>query len=198
MDVAIIKYNAGNIYSVDYALKRLGVTPIITADPALLRKADKVIFPGVGEAFTTMEYLRAHQLDQVIKSLKQPVLGICLGMQLMCQHSEEGNADCLGIFPTEVKRFQPTRHEDKVPHMGWNTIEGLESPLFRNVPEGSFVYYVHSYRPDIAQGQTIARTSYSEGVFSAALHRDNFFGTQFHPEKSGEVGARIISNFIDL
>ena len=131
MDVAIIKYNAGNIYSVDYALKRLGVTPIITADPELLNKADKVIFPGVGEAFTTMEYLREHKLDQVILNLKQPVLGICLGMQLMCMRSEEGNADCLGIFPTEVKRFIPQKHEDKVPHMGWNTLTNVKMSDWR-------------------------------------------------------------------
>ena len=143
MNVAIIKYNAGNIYSVDYALKRLGITPVITADPELIRKADKVIFPGVGEAFTTMEYLKAHQMKDLIRGLKQPVLGICLGMQLMCRYSEEGNADCLGIFDVDVKRFIvkrfiPQRHEDKVPHMGWNTITdlkgGLFSPALENLP----------------------------------------------------------------
>ena len=196
MDVAIIKYNAGNIYSVDYALKRLGVTPIITADPALLRKADKVIFPGVGEAFTTMEYLRAHQLDQVIKSLKQPVLGICLGMQLMCQHSEEGNADCLGIFPTAVKRFQPTRHEDKVPHMGWNTLTNVQSALFEGGLEGQFVYFVHSYYVPL-NDFTAATTDYIL-PFSASLHKDNFYASQFHPEKSGSVGEQMLKNFLQL
>ena len=145
MNVAIIKYNAGNIYSVDYALKRLGITPVITADPELIRKADKVIFPGVGEAFTTMEYLKAHQMTDLICGLKQPVLGICLGMQLMCRYSEEGNADCLGIFDVDVKRFIPQRHEDKVPHMGWNTITDLKGGLFSPALENQFVYFVHSF-----------------------------------------------------
>lgn len=196
MDVAIIKYNAGNIYSVDYALKRLGVTPIITADPELLNKADKVIFPGVGEAFTTMEYLREHKLDQVILNLKQPVLGICLGMQLMCMRSEEGNADCLGIFPTEVKRFIPQKHEDKVPHMGWNTLTNVKSGLFNERLENKFVYFVHSYYVPVNE-YTAATTDYIL-PFSAALHKDNFYATQFHPEKSGSVGEVILKTFKDM
>ena len=196
MDVAIIKYNAGNIYSVDYALKRLGVTPIITADPELLNKADKVIFPGVGEAFTTMEYLREHKLDQVILNLKQPVLGICLGMQLMCMRSEEGNADCLGIFPTEVKRFIPQKHEDKVPHMGWNTLTNVKSRLFNERLENKFVYFVHSYYVPVNE-YTAATTDYIL-PFSAALHKDNFYATQFHPEKSGSVGEVILKSFLKI
>ena len=196
MDVAIIKYNAGNIYSVDYALKRLGVTPIITADPELLNKADKVIFPGVGEAFTTMEYLREHKLDQVILNLKQPVLGICLGMQLMCMRSEEGNADCLGIFPTEVKRFIPQKHEDKVPPMGWNTLTNVKSGLFNERLENKFVYFVHSYYVPVNE-YTAATTDYIL-PFSAALHKDNFYATQFHPEKSGSVGEVILKNFLKI
>ena len=145
MNVAIIKYNAGNIFSVDYALRRLGITPVITADKELLLKADKIIFPGVGEARNTMQYLRDNQLDRLIKELKQPVLGICLGMQLMCKHSEEGNVDCLGIFDAEVKRFQPLKHEDKIPHMGWNTISHTNSDLFRGFNREEYVYFVHSY-----------------------------------------------------
>lgn len=196
MDVAIIKYNAGNICSVDYALKRLGVAPIITADPEILRKADKVIFPGVGEALTTMEYLRAHRLDEVIQTLKQPVLGICLGMQLLCQHSEEGDTDCLGIFPADVKRFQPIRHEDKVPHMGWNTLSHVNSDLFKGDLEGKFVYFVHSYYVPI-NAYTAATTDYIQ-PFSASLHKANFYATQFHPEKSGSVGEQILKNFLQL
>lgn len=196
MDVAIIKYNAGNICSVDYALKRLGVAPIITADPEILRKADKVIFPGVGEALTTMEYLRAHRLDEVIQTLKQPVLGICLGMQLLCQHSEEGDTDCLGIFPADVKRFQPIRHEDKVPHMGWNTLSHVNSDLFKGDLEGKFVYFVHSYYVPV-NAYTAATTDYIQ-PFSASLHKANFYATQFHPEKSGCVGEQILKNFLQL
>lgn len=196
MDVAIIKYNAGNICSVDYALKRLGVAPIITADPEILRKADKVIFPGVGEALTTMEYLRAHRLDEVIQTLKQPVLGICLGMQLLCQHSEEGDTDCLGIFPADVKRFQPIRHEDKVPHMGWNTLSHVNSDLFKGDLEGKFVYFVHSYYVPV-NAFTAATTGYIQ-PFSASLHKANFYATQFHPEKSGSVGEQILKNFLQL
>ena len=196
MDVAIIKYNAGNICSVDYALKRLGGAPIITADPEILRKADKVIFPGVGEALTTMEYLRAHRLDEVIQTLKQPVLGICLGMQLLCQHSEEGDTDCLGIFPTDVTRFQPIRHEDKVPHMGWNTLSHVNSDLFKGDLEGKFVYFVHSYYVPV-NAFTAATTDYIQ-PFSASLHKANFYATQFHPEKSGSVGEQILKNFLQL
>ena len=145
MKIAVVKYNAGNIYSVNYALKRLGVEATITSDKELLMSADKVIFPGVGEAETTMSHLRKNRLDEVIKNLKQPVLGICLGMQLMCRHSEEGNADCLGIFDTDVKLFSPTRHEDKVPHMGWNTLTHVRSDLFKGFTKEEFVYFVHSF-----------------------------------------------------
>ncbi|MCC8171327.1 MAG: imidazole glycerol phosphate synthase subunit HisH [Parabacteroides sp.] len=196
MVVAIVKYNAGNIYSVDYALKRLGITPVVTADPELLRQADKVIFPGVGEAFTTMRYLRRHRLDEVIASLKQPVLGICLGMQLMCRFSEEGNTGCLGIFDTDVKRFVPEQHEHKVPHMGWNTLTDVKSPLFPADIENKFVYFVHSYYVPVNE-HTAATTGYIL-PFSAALHKDNFYATQFHPEKSGAAGEAILKNFLTI
>lgn len=181
MNVAIIKYNAGNIFSVDYALRRLGITPVITADKELLLKADKIIFPGVGEARNTMQYLRDNQLDRLIKELKQPVLGICLGMQLMCKHSEEGNIDCLGIFDAEVKRFQPLKHEDKIPHMGWNTISHTNSDLFRGFNREEYVYFVHSYYVPL-NDCTAAQTDYIL-PYSSALHKDNFYATQFHPEK---------------
>ena len=196
MNVAIIKYNAGNIYSVDYALKRLGITPRITADAEELRAADKVIFPGVGEASTTMNYLREHGLDEVIRSLRQPVLGICLGMQLLCRASEEGDTECLGIFDTEVKRFVARKHEDKIPHMGWNTITEVQDGLFTPAEEGQFVYFVHSFYVR-KNPWTAATTDYIQ-PFSAALHRDNFYATQFHPEKSGSVGERILKNFLTL
>ncbi len=196
MEVAIIKYNAGNIYSVSYALKRLGIEATITADPELLHKADKVIFPGVGEAQTTMDYLKKHKLDTIIKDLKQPVLGICLGMQLMCRHSEEGDADCLGIFDTEVKRFIPQKHEDKVPHMGWNTITNVKEGLFNTQLENQFVYFVHSFYVPI-NDFTAATTEYIH-PFSASLHKDNFYATQFHPEKSGQIGEVILHNFLNL
>lgn len=196
MEVAIIKYNAGNLYSVSYALKRLGIEATITADPELLHKADKVIFPGVGEAQTTMEYLKEHKLDSIIKDLKQPVLGICLGMQLMCRYSEEGNADCLGIFDTDVKRFIPQKHEDKVPHMGWNTITNIKEGLFNKQLENQFVYFVHSFYVPVNEF-TAATTDYIH-PFSASLHKDNFYATQFHPEKSGQVGEVILNNFLNL
>lgn len=196
MKVAVLKYNAGNIRSVDYALKRLGVDAVITGDEKELRAADKVIFPGVGEAATTMEYLRAHGMDRLIKELRQPVLGICLGMQLMCAHSEEGDADCLGIFDTEVKRFVSHKHEDKVPHMGWNTIAQTNSGLFKGFDKGEFVYFVHSFYVPVNK-DTAAVTDYIH-PFSAALHKDNFYATQFHPEKSGAVGERILRNFLEL
>jgi glutamine amidotransferase len=196
MNVAIIKYNAGNIRSVDYALKRLGVDGVITDDEEVLRRADKVIFPGVGEASTTMHYLRAGGLDQVIKGLKQPVLGICLGMQLMCRHSEEGDVDCLGIFDETVKRFVPEQHADKIPHMGWNTIIDTRSPLFGGFDREEYVYFVHSYYVPVGD-YTAATTRYIH-PFSSAMHKDNFYATQFHPEKSGTVGERILQNFLAL
>lgn len=199
MKLVVIKYNAGNIRSVDYALKRLGVEAEVTADVEKIRSADKVIFPGVGEAFNTMKYLRETKLDQVIVSLKQPVLGICLGLQLMCKYSEEGNTECLGIFDEEVKRFQPKPGEEniyKVPHMGWNTLTHVKSALFDASLENQYVYFVHSYYAAIGP-HTAATTNYTQS-FSAALHKDNFYATQFHPEKSGTVGGKILENFIKL
>lgn len=196
MNVAIIKYNAGNIFSVDYALKRIGINPIITSDKETLMKADKIIFPGVGEAETTMKYLKENKLDMLIKDLKQPVLGICLGMQLMCKFSEEGNVDCLGIFDTDVKRFSPSRHEDKVPHMGWNTIANTNSKLFDGFSNEEYVYFVHSYYVPLNEF-TAAETNYIL-PYSSALNKDNFYATQFHPEKSGKAGERILRNFIEL
>ncbi len=204
MKVAVVKYNAGNIYSVIHALQRLGVTPVLTDDPEQLQKADKVLFPGQGEASNAMRYLREHNLDQVITDLKNPILGICIGQQLMCRHSEEGDTDCLGIFDADVLRFQPQRHEDKVPHMGWNQLhfmQGEESStveggLFKGFTEGEFVYFVHSFYVPVCE-QTVATTDYIL-PFSAALHKDNFYATQFHPEKSGSVGERIIRNFLEL
>lgn len=196
MEIAIIKYNAGNIRSVDYALKRLGVEATITADKAKLASADKVIFPGVGEAETTMRHLRQHGLDEFIKELRQPVLGICLGMQLMCGHMEEGNTYGLGIFDANVKRFQPLSHEEKVPHMGWNTLQEVSSGLFDGFVEEEFVYFVHSFYVPVTE-YTVAQTNYIH-PFSAALHKDNFYATQFHPEKSGTVGERILRNFLKL
>ena len=196
MKVAVIKYNAGNIRSVDYALKRLGVEAVITDDKEILKSADKVIFPGVGEAETTMQHLKSNGMDLFIKNLRQPVLGICLGMQLMCRYSEEGNAECLGIFDTEVKRFIPQQHEDKVPHMGWNTLTNVKSKLFSSEMENKFVYFVHSYYVPINE-HTTATTEYIL-PFSSALQKDNFYATQFHPEKSGTEGETILKNFLNL
>ena len=196
MNIAVVKYNAGNIRSVIGALTRLGVNPILTDNDEELRRADKVIFPGVGEASTTMEYLKAHGLDRIIRDLKQPVLGIYLGQQLMCSHSEEGNAECLGIFDVPVLKFQPTRHEDKVPHMGWNTIETTGKDLFSGFSKPEFVYFVHSFYVPVCQW-TAAKTEYIV-PFSASLHKDNFYATQFHPEKSGPTGERILKNFLDI
>ena len=196
MKVAVVKYNAGNIRSVDYALKRLGVEAVITADKEILQSADKVIFPGVGEAGTTMNHLKATGLDELIKNLRQPVFGICLGMQLMCRPSEEGEVDCLNIFDVDVKRFVPQKHEDKVPHMGWNTIGKTNSKLFEGFTEEEFVYFVHSFYVPVCDF-TAAETDYIH-PFSAALHKDNFYATQFHPEKSGKTGERILRNFLDL
>ena len=201
MNVAIVKYNAGNVFSVINAVKRLGIEPIWTDDADELMKADRVIFPGQGEASHAMSYLREHGLDRVICDLKQPVLGICIGQQLMCRHSEEGDTDCLGIFPMEVKRFVPQRHEDKVPQMGWNSINvnlNLNvNPLFKGLNDGDFVYFVHSYYVPLHEEFTIAKTNFTLD-YSAAIHKDNFYATQFHPEKSGAVGETILRNFIEM
>lgn len=196
MNVAIIKYNSGNIFSVEHALKRLGIKASVTSDAEKILNADKVIFPGVGQAETTMNFLKHAGFDTLIRSLKQPVLGICLGMQLMCRHSEEGNADCLNIFDIDVKRFRPLKHEDKVPHMGWNTVSNINSNLFDSTIENQYVYFVHSYYVPICD-HTAATTDYIH-PFSAALHKDNFYATQFHPEKSGSIGEKILQNFLNL
>ncbi len=199
MDVVIIKYNAGNIESVSNALLRLGITAEITADKARIRAADRVIFPGVGEAANTMAYLKAHGLDRVITSLTQPVLGICLGLQLMCSFSEEGNTRCLGIFDEVVKRFVPAPGRefiDKVPHMGWNAIYALKGELFTSSVEHQYVYFVHSYYAEAGE-HTSALCDYMK-PFSAALQRGNFYATQFHPEKSGDAGSAILENFIRI
>lgn len=196
MEVAIVKYNAGNICSVINALKRLGIKPILTDEPDVLRRADRVLFPGQGEAGSTMTYLREHHLDRLIKDLKQPVLGICIGQQLMCRHSEESDTDCLGIFDVDVVKFRPHKHEDKVPHMGWNTLNNLKGDLFKGLQENDFVYFVHSFYVPV-NPHTVATTEYIL-PFSAALQRDNFYATQFHPEKSGSIGEKIIKNFLDL
>jgi len=199
MKIAIIKYNAGNIESVNNALNRLNVRAEITADHNKIANADKVIFPGVGEASTTMEYLRKNELDKLIISLKQPVLGICLGLQLMCSYSEENDTKCLGIFDEKVIRFVPKPGEEfvtKVPHMGWNSISNLKSQLFTKEIENQYVYFVHSYFARLGE-HTIATCNYIN-PFSAALQKDNFYATQFHPEKSGTIGAQILKNFINL
>lgn len=196
MNVAIVKYNAGNIYSVVNALRRLGIEPELTDNPDTLSSADKVIFPGQGEASNAMRYLKERRLDETIRQLRQPVLGICIGQQLLCQHSEEGDVDCIGVFDAEVKKFRPQRHEDKVPAMGWNIIHDLKSPLFKGFEVEEYVYFVHSYYVPLCP-DTIATADYIQ-PYSAALQRGNFYATQFHPEKSGNIGARIIQNFIEL
>jgi len=195
MNVAIVKYNAGNIYSVVNALRRMGIEPTLTDDPERLRKSDRVLFPGQGEARGAMEYLKARRLDEVIRDLRQPVFGICVGQQLLCRHSEEGDVDCIGIFDAEVKRFQPERHEDKVPCMGWNRLYDTKSPLMEGV-EGGYVYFVHSYYVPLC-ADTIATADYIL-PYSASMHKNNFYACQFHPEKSGRIGERIIRNFLDL
>jgi glutamine amidotransferase len=198
MKVVIIKYNAGNIRSVDYALKRLGVEAHITGNFEEILSADKVIFPGVGEAANTMRYLKENKLDQLIVNMKQPVLGICLGLQLMCKHSEEGNTSCLGIFDEKVLHFDSSfvKEHVKVPHMGWNTIFNLKKGIFDASLENEYVYFVHSYYAAIGE-HTAATTNYIV-PFSASLQKDNFYATQFHPEKSGDVGTRIIQNFLNI
>lgn len=196
MNVAIIKYNAGNIYSVVNALRRLGVEPLLTDDTEELGRADRVLFPGQGEAGNIMRYLRANRLDELIRNLKQPVLGICVGQQLLCRHSEEGDTDCIGIFDADVRRFRPERHEDKVPAMGWNSLHDMKSPLFKGLREDDYVYFVHSYYVPLCSA-TIATADHIL-PYSAALQHGNFYATQFHPEKSGRVGETIIKNFLEL
>lgn len=196
MDVAIVKYNAGNIGSVENAVRRMGIEPVVTDNVEKIQKADRVIFPGQGEAHSTMAYLKAHRLDEVIVGLKQPVLGICIGMQLLCRHSEEQDTDCLGVFDVDVKRFLPQRHEDKVPQMGWNTVEDTKSGLFAGFEKPEFVYFIHSFYVPTCDW-TIATTDYIQ-PYSSALHKDNFYATQFHPEKSGRVGEQILTNFMNI
>jgi glutamine amidotransferase len=213
MNVAIVKYNAGNVYSVVNALRRMGIEPLLTDDAEQLKKADRVLFPGQGHAGEAMEYLKARRLDEVIRDLKQPVFGICVGQQLLCKHSEEGDVDCIGIFNADVKRFLPERHEDKVPCMGWNNLEvrgewlevrgeRLEvrdyqvSPLLEGLGEKPYVYFVHSYYVPVCE-ETIATADYIL-PYSASMHKDNFYTCQFHPEKSGKVGEQILRNFLAI
>ena len=195
MKIAIVKYNAGNVQSVINAIRRFGIEPIVTGLGDELASADRVIFPGVGEASSAMDYLRTKNLDEAIKSLGQPVLAICLGMQLLCKRSDENDTECLGVLPHNVKMLL-ANGEIKVPHMGWNNISSLSSPLFHNIAEDSRVYFVHSYFVEKTR-ETIADATYGSG-FSAAVQHENFYGVQFHPEKSGSVGARILENFLKL
>lgn len=202
MKVAIIKYNAGNVQSVLYALQRLGIGASVTDDHDEIKAADKVIFPGVGHAASAMDYLKKRKLDELILSLQQPVLGICLGLQLLCKFSEEGNTKCLGVFNADVKKFDDSVFQNKnlvpvkIPHMGWNTISDLSSPLMEGIAEDSYVYFVHSFYAELSK-ETIATTDYIH-PFSSAMHKDNFYGVQFHTEKSAEVGERILSNFLKI
>jgi len=201
-EIAIIKYNSGNVQSVQYALQRLGVESVVTDDESTIRAASKVIFPGVGHANAAMQYLRERQLDTLITSLQQPVLGICLGLQLLCKHSEEGDTTCLGVFNTEVKLFNSTLSTSKlakgmkVPQMGWNNIYDLKSELFNGLTADSFTYNVHSYFAALCN-ETTASTDYIL-PYSAALQKNNFYAVQFHPEKSGKVGETILKNFVSL
>jgi glutamine amidotransferase len=194
MNITIVQYNAGNIQSVLFAFERLGVTATVTDDPAMIQAADKVIFPGVGEASTAMAYLKERNLDQLIVSLKQPVLGICLGMQLMCKHSAENDTNCLGIFEEQVMAFKANESTTKVPQIGWNTISNLKTELFNDIAENSFAYFVHGYYAELGDN-TIATTDYIQ-PYSSALQKNNFYGVQFHPEKSASVGEQIIQNFL--
>ena len=193
MKISILKYNAGNIRSVDFALRRLGLEAEITDDPKIIRASDKVIFPGVGEAGNTMKYLKDNSLDSLLLSLKQPVLGICLGQQLMCDWSEDKDTPCIGIYKQPVRKFPP---QDKVPHMGWNQLKNLTGDLFKGIDEGAYVYFVHSFYVPLGK-ETAAECSYILD-FSASMQKDNFYATQFHPEKSGDTGQQILKNFIDL
>lgn len=200
LKVALLKYNAGNTQSVVFALQRLGINPVITDDSEILSSADRVIIPGVGSAAPAMRYIRERCLTKVIQDLKSPVLGICLGLQILCDYSEEGDlnteigTDCLGVFPVRVQRFTKPR---KIPHMGWNTILTHDSPLFNEIDSDTSVYFVHSYRAELSKDYTIATAEHEE-VFSAALARDNFYATQFHPEKSGSDGSEILQSFLSL
>lgn len=198
MNIVIIRYNAGNVASVQFALERLGIVATVSDDATVISAADKIIFPGVGEASSAMRSLKAAGLDSTLKNLRQPVLGICLGMQLLCAHSEEGDTDGLGLFDTRVRRIAggDYKGELKIPHMGWNSIINLKGPLYKGVPEEAFVYYVHGYCADICE-QTNSVTDYIR-PFSAGLEKNNFYGVQFHPEKSGVAGEMIIRNFLDL
>jgi glutamine amidotransferase len=195
-DIVIIKYNAGNIQSVLYALERIGVSAIVTDNHEQIQAADKVIFPGVGEASTAMNYLKERGLDRLLKNLKQPVLGICLGMQLMCAYSEENDTSCLGIFNEEVKKFDGCNSAFKIPQIGWNTIYDLKTGLFKNISENSYCYFVHGYAAALGE-HTIAVTDYIN-AYSSALHKDNFYGVQFHPEKSSADGEKILQNFLNI
>ena len=198
MKVVLIKYNAGNVQSVLYALERLGVEAELTDEVEKIRAADRVIFPGQGEASSAMAYLKERNLDQVIREIKQPFLGVCLGLQLLCTHSEENDTDCLGIFPVKVKRFIPSASEqEKVPHVGWNSLENLvKNPLLKDLPDSKFMYYVHSYFAELGE-HTLATTSYIHD-FTAILHRNNYWAIQAHPEKSGALGEKLLENFLDL
>jgi len=196
LNIAIIKYNAGNIRSVLYALERIGHTAMVTDNADEIKNADKVIFPGVGEASTAMNYLKDRNLDNLICSLTQPVLGICLGMQLMCKYSEENGTECMGIFDEDVKKFKVKSEKLKVPQIGWNSVYDLKTDLFNNVTENSYCYFVHGYYA--AKGEhTIATTSYVQ-PYSSGLRKNNFYGVQFHPEKSATTGEKILSNFLKL
>lgn len=193
--VTIIDYGTGNLRSVVNAFERLGTDYLLTSDPVAIQKAERVLLPGVGEAATAMAQLRDKGLTDLLRHLKCPVLGICLGMQLLCAYSEEGETECLGVFPNRVRRF-PADAGVKVPHVGWNSIHDLKSPLYKDIKEGEYVYYVHSYAAEINEC-TAAATDYG-GWFSGSLYKDNFYGCQFHPEKSGAVGGRILANFLTL
>ena len=193
MKVSIIKYNAGNVQSVLFALERIGINAVVTDNIDILKTSDKVIFPGVGEASSAMNYLKEKNLDDVITNLKQPVLGICLGMQLMCRYSEEGNTNCLGIFNNTIKLF---KGDVKVPQIGWNTIYDLKTNLYKNIKENEYMYFVHSYFAEMSE-HTIAKANYGL-EYSASLQKNNFYATQFHPEKSSDSGQTILENFIKL
>lgn len=196
MKIAVVDYNAGNVHSVIHALRRLSIDPVLTDDLNVLSSADKIIFPGQGEAASTMKYLREKKLDCFIKETKQPLLGICIGMQLMCSYSEEGDTECLGIFDAPVRKFFSNRQEYKIPHIGWNTLNNLRSDLYRGLQENDYVYFVHSYYVPLTD-YTVAKTDHIVD-FSASLHKDNFYAVQFHPEKSGTVGAEFLKNFLSI